>query len=455
MAEAALAPADIVGSGLCVGCGACTILADRLAMAWDADGFRKPAGLAVTQRREDFAGRCPMSPAAADEDEIGGKLYPAEPHPQLGRALASYVGHVAEEEWRSEGSSGGLTSWVAAELLRSGAVDVVAHVAPERPAATGRFFGYRLSRDMNEVRSGAKSRYYPVDLAATLATIRAEPGRYAIVGVPCFIKAVHLARRADPLLAERITHTLGLFCGHQKSAHLVDSFALQLQTEVERVQAVDYRRKDEGRPANWYRATLKLDDGSERAEDWMHLADGDWGAGFWQNPACDWCDDVVAETADIAFGDAWIEPHSSDGRGTNVVVVRSPALHAMIEKARAAGRLDLSPVTPDLVVQTQAAGFRHRRQGLAYRLTWRKHGIRPVKRVTPSADLPWRRKAIFRLRAHIGRLSHRVFSLSQQVGRPGLYVTWARQMLRIYQALAWGAGRFGRLLDRLSPRARA
>jgi coenzyme F420-reducing hydrogenase beta subunit len=111
--------------------------------------------------------------------------------------------------------------------------------------------------------------------------------------VPCFIKAVHLARRADPVLAERITHTLGLFCGHQKSAHLVDSFALQLDAPMREVRAVDYRKKDEGRPANWYRADLTLADGSHRAEDWMHLADGDWGAGFWQNPACDWCDDVV------------------------------------------------------------------------------------------------------------------------------------------------------------------
>ena len=80
--------------------------------------------------------------------------------------------------------------------------------------------------------------------------------------------------------------------------------------------------KDESRPANWYRAHLELDDGSSAAEDWWHLADGDWGAGFFQNPACDWCDDVVGETADVSFGDAWVEPYSSDGRGTNVMVVK-------------------------------------------------------------------------------------------------------------------------------------
>lgn len=450
-----LSAADIVRSDLCVGCGACTLLSDDSGMRWDRDGFRKPAGAFTKRKSQAVAARCPMSPAAENEDSLAAGRFPAEADPHLGRTLASYIGHVEEEEWRAQGSSGGLTSWVAGELLRTGKVDAVAHVAPEQVTDTGRFFGYRLSRSLHDLRAGAQSRYYPVDLAAVLAEIAATPGRYAIIGVPCFIKAVHLARRADPVLAERITHTLGLFCGHQKSAHLVDSFALQLDAPMREVRGVDYRKKDAGRPANWYRADLTLADGSHRAEDWMHLADGDWGAGFWQNPACDWCDDVVAETADISFGDAWIEPHSSDGRGTNVAVVRSPELHALIEEARAGGRLALEPTTSGIVVRTQAAGFRHRRQGLAYRLTWRKRGLRPVKRVGPSADLPLRRKAIYRLRRLITGGSHRMFALARASDRPSIYTTWARPTLRLYQALAWGAGPIGRWLDRLSPRAKA
>lgn len=453
--DLALSPGEIARSGLCIGCGGCTLVAADSAMRWDRDGFRKPDGAFARRKSEAVASRCPMSPAAANEDMIAADLYTAPRDGRLGHLLACYVGHVAEGEWRANGSSGGLTSWVAAELLRTGKVDAVAHVGPEDPASSGRFFGYTLSRTPDELRRGAKSRYYPVDLSAILKTIAATAGRYAVIGVPCFIKAVNLARRADPVMAERITHTLGLFCGHQKSAHLVDSFAMQLHADMGRVRAVDYRLKDAGRPANWYRAHLQLDDGSSRAEDWMHLADGDWGAGFWQNPACNWCDDVAAETADIAFGDAWVEPHSSDGRGTNVAVVRSAELHAMIEQARGEGRLALEPVDADYVADTQAAGFRHRREGLAYRLTWARRGLRPVKRVRPSADLPWRRKAIYRLRAAITAGSHRLFALFRRTGRAGLYLGWARPTLKLYQALAWGAGPLGRWLDRLAPRAKA
>jgi hypothetical protein len=95
--------------------------------------------------------------------------------------------------------------------------------------------------------------------------------------------------------------------------------------------------------------------------------------------------------------------------------------------------------------------LRHRRDGLAYRLTWRKRGIVPRKRVAPSADLPLRRKLVYRMRYAIARSSHRVFAFARRAGIPGLYTRWARAMLRLYQSVTWSRGRLGRLLDRLMP----
>jgi coenzyme F420-reducing hydrogenase beta subunit len=311
-AEQLVSPREIVRSGLCVGCGSCAAKRADTRMAWDRDGFHKPEG----PRRwfdtpsDRFTQQCPFSPAAPSEDAIAQERFGAAPHAdrRIGRVEGAYVGHAVENSFRPLGSSGGLTSWVATELLRTGAVDGVAHVAPTNPRESGRLFDYRISRTPEELMTGAKSRYYPVELSRVLERIRSTPGRYAIVGVPCFIKAIHLLRRIDPVIAERVTHTLGLFCGHMKSATMVESFSWQLGTEIARVRALDYRIKDETRPANWYRAHLDLDGGSSAEQDWWHLVDGDWGAGFFQNPACDWCDDVVGETADVSFGDAWVEP---------------------------------------------------------------------------------------------------------------------------------------------------
>jgi coenzyme F420-reducing hydrogenase beta subunit len=420
----------------------------------DRYGQYRPAGAAALRRprTEAFARICPFSPNAADEDTIASRIFPDAPHRdgRVGRFEAAYVGHVAEDGFRAQGSSGGMVTWVAAELLRTGAVDGVAHVTPGDPG--GPRFVYRISRSDAELRAGARSRYYPVELSGVLQAIRTTPGRYAVVGVPCFIKAVYLLRAADPLLSERIVVTLGLFCGHMKSARMIESFAWQMRAEMRDVGRIEYRTKEAGRPANWYVAELALADGSVRNRHWWDMADGDWGAGFFQNSACDACDDVVAETADVSFGDAWVEPYSSDPQGTNVVVVRSPSVRRLIEAARADGRLSLEPVDADFIARTQAAGLRHRREGLAYRLTWARRGLVPKKRVRPgAAGLPLRRRLVFRMRAHIARWSHRVFWLARTLRLPWLYLGWARSALVLYQGLTWSRGRIGHLLDRVMP----
>jgi hypothetical protein len=146
-----------------------------------------------------------------------------------------------------------------------------------------------------------------------------------------------------------------------------------------------------------------------------------------------------------------VEPYSSDGRGTNVVVVRTPELRDMIESARADGRLQVEAVDAEFIARTQAAGLKHRRDGLSYRLSWRRKGLQPVKRVGASRTLPLRRKLVYRLRAHIARWSHRVFRLARALHTPAIYTWWARAVLRLYQSVTWSRGRLGRLFDALMP----
>jgi coenzyme F420-reducing hydrogenase beta subunit len=448
----AITPQKIMSSGLCIGCGSCVAQAG-FKMTFDAYGQYKPAAPAAWLHTPSaqFERTCPFSPAAENEDQLAADHFPLSQcqDPLLGRFQSAYVGYVAEENFREWGSSGGMVTWVATELLRQGLVDGVAHVKPTlNPEAEKRFFSYQISRTEEDVRTGAKSRYYPVELSEIIATIRAVPGRYAVVGIPCFIKAIQLLRAEDALLRQRIVFTLGLFCGHMKSARMVESFAWQMGVALDEVERVDYRLKNPDRPANWYTAHLTLKNGQTAWQDWWHLVDGDWGAGFFQNSACNFCDDVVAETADIAFGDAWLEPYSSDGRGTNVVIVRSPILQELVEKARHEGRLQLEPVDSNFIVSTQAAGFRQRREGLAFRLAWPRLGIHPHKRVKPNlCGLPLRRKLIYIMRSQISAWSHRVFFVARLLGRPNIYTKWARIALTVYQGLTYSRGRVGKIVD--------
>ena len=423
-------------------------------MDLDRYGQYKPTGAPEWFRHGSlsFARTCPFSPSARNEDDLAAELFPETEHrhSSSGRFRSAHVGYVAEEDFRERASSGGMVSWVLTQLLRTGLIDGAVHVgATADPQNEGRFFRYRVSRTEEDVRAGAKSRYYPVELSDALRTIRSVPGRYAVVGVPCFIKAVQLLRREDPLMRERIAFTLGLFCGHMKSARFIESMAWQMGVSVTEIHGVEFRLKDPHRPASTYTAQLTLTDGRVVQKDWWHLADGDWGAGFFQNPACNFCDDVVAETADISFGDAWVEPYASDGRGTNVVIARSPVLGNLVATGINEGRLKLDPVDGAFVEQTQSAGFRQRREGLAYRLCWRRSGVQPCKRIAPDARaLSSRRKLVYRCRSLITAWSHRVFWFARLIRRPRFYLRWARTVLTGYHGLAYSRGRLGAIIER-------
>lgn len=451
-----LSPDQIVAAGLCIGCGSCAAQGHgpTRAMTWDKHGQLKPVHTDPPRAPDSlFARICPFSPAARNEDELASILFPDARHvdPGIGRFEAAYVGHVIERNYRARGSSGGMVSWVAAELLRRQMVDGVAHVlaTPSQKTESG-FFRYGISRTSAEIHSGAGSRYFPVELSDVLRNIRQTPGRYAVVGIPCFIKAVNLLRAEDRLMEQRIPYTLGLFCGHMKSARFVESLALQMGVDPRAVTSVEYRVKTPGRPANWYRSRLTLTDGSVREKDWWHLVDGDWGAGFFQNSACNYCDDVVAETADIAFGDAWVEPYSSDGRGTNVVIIRKPELDQIVEMAAREGRLSLRSVDASFVRETQAAGLRQRREGLAYRLTWKPSPIGLAKRVRgEKRSLELRRRLVYRARYLISTWSHRVFAVARRSGLPAVYLWWGKWALSTYQGLTYSRGVVGLVCDAL------
>lgn len=441
-----LSPAEIVRAGLCIGCGVC---ADRtsIRMGFDRYGNLRPEGAGVKNATPEFARTCPFSPKAVDEDTLAAELFAEAPNRshEVGLFRAAWVGHVVEGDFRERGSSGGMASWVLRELLARGLVDGVFHVKPCEPSG-GRFFRYELSEDADGISGGAKSRYYPVEMSGVLAEIRKRPGRYAVVGVPCFIKALRLACREDPALAEKLLFTLGLFCGHMKSARMLESFAWQMGCTSGEVSRFDFRIKDPSRPASTYTAAARTHAGEELRRDWWNMPDGDWGAGFFQNPACNCCDDVLAETADISFGDAWVEPYSSDGRGTNVVVARSEPLARLVSEAIAAGKLELRPVDAAFVAATQAAGLRHRREGLSYRLSWRGPAVRPRKRIVPKqTGIPLRRKCVYRIRAHIGAWSHPVFSVARLLRWRGLYIAWARTLASVYGGCTYLRGPWARL----------
>lgn len=144
-----------------------------------------------------------------------------------------------------------------------------------------------------------------------------------------------------------------------------------------------------------------------------------WGLGMMKPRACDYCDDVVGETADVSVGDAWLPQYRADTAGTNIIVVRSARIDEMIERARREKSLELQPVHADLVARSQVRGFHHRRTGLGVRLAHRQsegHWT-PPKRVAPNPALVRKREGQRMLaRERIAEQSHIAFAEAAAAG---------------------------------------
>lgn len=432
----------VVSNGCCIGCGVCAAFDPNIRVKLDEFGRY------VASRRDEslpaapVAARvCPFADGVPNEEELGREAFGAEVRcdPRVGCQVASYAGWVAESDYRARGSSGGLASWLLVELLNRGLVDHVAHVAPQPVSnSADPLFRFAISSTPGQVRANAKSRYYPVEMSGAIIQMLQQPGRYAVVGIPCFIKAVRLACRESAALKERVAFTVGIVCGHLKSAAFAEMFAWQCGVAPGELRAIDFRTKRPGRPALDYAVTVTGERAGRRfsvVKPTAELFGGNWGHGFFKYKACDFCDDVVGETADISLGDAWLSEYVSDGGGTNVVVVRSPALHALLAEAAAGGRLRLDAIPVEKVVESQAGGFRHRREGLACRLQNEDDAgrWRPAKRVGPSIrHVTPKLREIYALRYELGQASHAAFAEARAKSDPEFFARAMGPLLARY-----------------------
>jgi coenzyme F420 hydrogenase subunit beta len=415
----------VVNGGYCIGCGTCSAVTNStITIELNAIG-KYQANLTQynAQEHNDIANVCPFANAINNEDTIGKALFSKDANhtDKIGYWLKNYIGYVSEGDFRRNGSSGGLVSWLICELLALGEIDGVLHVLPNSPTPNQTiFFNYGVSTTEENIKQAAKSRYYGVEMSKALDYVKKNPGRYLVVGIPCFIKSIQLLKQQEPVFASRITQTIAILCGHLKSTAYLEFIAYQMAVPVNQIHSFDFRHKIEGNPAKNYAVQIEQNNNGKVTKhvNLMSQFKGeDWGMGLFKYQACDYCDDVMGETADISIGDAWILPYSEETLGNNVVTVRAPKLLTLLEQAITSGRLHFTSVPEQDAIDTQEASFRHRHDGLAYRLELKiKQGEWvPKKRIGPqSQHLNKKYKRIFKLRNNMIALSDKAILHAKQ-----------------------------------------
>jgi coenzyme F420-reducing hydrogenase beta subunit len=438
---------EVIDQGVCVGCGACVAAAGGAAgMRWTPfELYRADLSNVADATVDAVSAVCPFSNDASDEDELAAELWPDMDDKHrgvVGRCLGVGAGRVVEPGLVRQSSSGGLTSYLLCQLLERKLVDGVIHVGDTEGtgAAGGPLMGFRLSYRAEDVRRNGKSRYYPVEMSQVLAAVRGDGKRYALVGVPCFIKAARLLCRHDEVLRGQLAFMVGLVCGHLKSGAFAKSFAWQMDVPPQRLGRFDFRVKDEQRSAGAYSVGAVEAGTGRRAEaPSRSLFGSDWGLTMFRPRACDFCDDIAGELADVCFGDAWLPQYEGDWRGTNIHVLRNAQVAAILEEGRQRGDLVLFEADAEQFVASQGGNYRHRREGLQVRLADCAHAGRPAPRKRDFGvrhDTTLLRRMIYRTRVELGDRSHEAFRRASQQADYALFRKDMKPIVRRYRLLA-------------------
>lgn len=434
----------VVKNDYCIGCGLCaSIEGSPLTMQLDENGKYKPI---INNEKDNLEisvlSICPFAKENNRESEISkeqfGQIDNIKYDKFLGYYLKSYAGFVIEEDYREKGSSGGMGNWIAAQLLKRDLVDGIIHVKPNESNKV--LFSYQISNTPYELSKGAKSKYYPIEMSQVLQFVRENPGNYALIGIPCYLKGVRLLSKEDPIIKERIKFMIGLVCGHLKSDMFAKSIGWQLGIKPNNLKEIDFRKKLKDRPANQYGVEVKGVLNGETVvlgSPSKDLFTTNWGYGLFKYHACEFCDDVLAETSDITVGDAWLPEYLNDSDGTNIVVVRNPVIQEILEE-NIGKSIHLDEISSQKVYQSQAGGFRHRRDGLSYRLYLKdlNNEWRPNKRVEPSNNFSVKRKKIYELRYFLSIESFKAFREAEKEQNFDVFIKSIYPYIKKYDKLS-------------------
>ncbi len=428
----------VIQNNYCSGCGICTATANSpFTMQLTQNGQYLPE---IKNELSATGTVCPFANDQPDETQIAKQLFEntgEQFHTKFGYYKNIYAGYVHTENFRMQGSSGGSVTWLTQQLLDKNLIDYVINVVEQHSPEIR--FKYQVSTNTESNTKGSKSKYYPTNLEEVLSFVKQHQGRYALVGLPCFIKGIRLLQQTEPVFAERILFNISIFCGHLKSTHYLSSLISQFSVDEKAVKHFDFRYKIPGQKAADYGTKIITTGDKSFIKPNKELFGTNWGWGLFKLKACDYCDDIIGETADISFGDAWIPKYEDDYKGTNIIVTRHSVLDELIKTHISKGDLHFEKISPGELIQSQAGGFRHRREGLAYRLylQQKKGDFVPEKRVKPEKIKSKKRRKIYKIRM---QLQEKSFYSKHYNNIPALKIELLpliHKLERVYEHSAW------------------
>jgi coenzyme F420 hydrogenase subunit beta len=161
------------------------------------------------------------------------------------------------------------------------------------------------------------SKYCPVPLNIELKKILSSPDaeRYAVVGLPCHIRALRNAEVLIPRLKRKMIYHLGLMCSATQDFRGTECILRENGIQAGDVSKISYRGM--GWPGGM---SVILKDGVQRSIPLGKYHNAHFQAFTLER--CLFCRDHTNELSDISFGDAW-HLKRSGGDGLSQIITRT------------------------------------------------------------------------------------------------------------------------------------
>jgi coenzyme F420 hydrogenase subunit beta len=370
----------IVKSDLCIGCGVCAGICPPKVLEMRFNKFGEYIPIEVRQgclpKCNLCLKSCPFYDNTVNEDDLSTRAFSDEEHvrhkTETGYYLESFAGYSLSHEHRLNSASGGLTTWFLQALLENELADKVICVTPHNEL--DKLYHFTIIEDPNDIQKSAKSCYYPIEMSEVIKEVLNFDARYAVVGLPCFLKSIRQASLTNRRLRARIKWLVGLVCGQNKSKLFAEYLCSLGGGDPTFMYRAEFRKKDLTKPANNFGFHFECSEGEIKNGDifWLEGMREAWTRGYFKPNACNYCDDVFAELADVVFMDAWLDRYISEPMGTNIVLVRKASIFDIFKKGQNQGSIHLENISIEDAIESQRGVIDVKHKLLAQRLTLAK-----------------------------------------------------------------------------------
>ncbi len=298
---------EVLKPGLCCSCGACAAACPVKHIVFDPPD-RCPRQLRPAECRKCGAcleacpgRRLPVSDLMRrvfslkeNYDPRTGRQYKSH----FGILKEKFVGRATDPEMSRRGASGGFVAAFLSYLIEKREVDAAVVITrdskePWRQQPV-------VARTIQDLRKSAGSRYVLVPVLQALNSLTDADERCVCVGLPCHIQALRKLQKLGVPAAQRVTVTVGIFCGVCLSPRATEHIIRELGV-TDFSQVASFTMHSESNCS----ARVTLKDGKVL----RHWEFDNYGfdisrlAPLYQTLRCSLCFDSVNETADISVGD--------------------------------------------------------------------------------------------------------------------------------------------------------